>query len=1041
MQNSKQLINILSSFLFAVLMIGVFNYLFIHSPQNHTVYAATCTGSGDVTGQVFRDFNSDGNIDPRELGIYSVTVSAYDSNGALVASCETDHTGLYTLTVGADFPVRVEVTNYPTYLYPTSEGTDFPTTVAFLTAGASNQNFGLHAPDDYCQTNPDVATSCFVNGDPLLGGTAGTLDVFVSFPYTSTGGYGDAGHNMPDHLAFGSQMGSVWGVSYQRQSDTTFASAMTKRHSGFGPLGTGGIYAVDMQTGVTSQYLDLNSIAGINTGADMHTGLSGDASTQNHDPAAFDAVGRVSLGDIDISGDDTLWVVNLFDSTLYRIENVDPATPPTASDITGFPIPDPGCSNSEYRPWAVKAHNGQVHVGVVCTAETSQLATDLEAYIIAIDSENPTTFSTVFTFGLDYPRAYASVQGANQLHAEWRPWIDEWADITNPAPGTGPYGQTGYPQPVLSDLEFDDEGNIIVGLMDRMGHQTGDNNYSTILTDTTLYDGISAGDILLVCNIQGSYELEGDGICSDDPEAATRGVITNRTDGRRTIPEQGPGRAYGGNTDFGEHFWQDMHQLKTNPADRDERDGIHQEVTIGGLAYTPIHEEVLVTAFDPVDQVRTGGVRWFDTREGTSPQQYEVFDVSAGTNPQNFGKAAGLGDLELLCLASPIEVGNRIWFDFDGDGIQDPDEDPIANVVVGLYDDGGVLIATATTDANGNYLFSNAFGTSSASRIYGLNQLDLKSDYTIGILDSNFSGGALDGFVPTTANVNSGTNSDIRDSDISVVSVGSGVSSASVGVDITTNRAGENNHSYDAGFYRPEGGDLPEGTGICGTPTYPTTYSNSGPIHSLYPDTNGDDQPDDANAIWLGTIVDADSDGSPNSGAAGDDGNDVDDEDGVQNTPAVNWANGAGGASIDVTVSGGAGWLVGWLDFDCDGTFDSFVSQAVSVGSSTILMDVPANTFDPITTITVYGRFRLFESEAQANAVAGGTADINNGFTGFATNGEVEDYVWQFSSPTAVTLQSTQSQSGVSMALLILLTVMILAMGVFVWQYRRRLTA
>jgi hypothetical protein len=44
--------------------------------------------------------------------------------------------------------------------------------------------------------------------------------------------------------------------------------------------------------------------------------------------------------------------------------------------------------------------------------------------------------------------------------------------------------------------------------------------------------------------------------------------------------------------------------------------------------------------------------------------------------------------------------------DENGDGIQDAGEAGIANVVVGLYDITNTLIATTTTDINGNYLFT-----------------------------------------------------------------------------------------------------------------------------------------------------------------------------------------------------------------------------------------------------------------------------------------------------------------------------------------------
>ena len=47
-----------------------------------------------------------------------------------------------------------------------------------------------------------------------------------------------------------------------------------------------------------------------------------------------------------------------------------------------------------------------------------------------------------------------------------------------------------------------------------------------------------------------------------------------------------------------------------------------------------------------------------------------------------------------------------MWYDLNGDGIQDPNEPGVAGVVVELRQ-GNTVIATTTTDANGLYLFEN----------------------------------------------------------------------------------------------------------------------------------------------------------------------------------------------------------------------------------------------------------------------------------------------------------------------------------------------
>ncbi len=50
-------------------------------------------------------------------------------------------------------------------------------------------------------------------------------------------------------------------------------------------------------------------------------------------------------------------------------------------------------------------------------------------------------------------------------------------------------------------------------------------------------------------------------------------------------------------------------------------------------------------------------------------------------------------------------LGDFVWLDLDEDGIQDAGEPGVEGVTVNLYDDGGVLVATTVTDANGAYGF------------------------------------------------------------------------------------------------------------------------------------------------------------------------------------------------------------------------------------------------------------------------------------------------------------------------------------------------
>jgi hypothetical protein len=57
-------------------------------------------------------------------------------------------------------------------------------------------------------------------------------------------------------------------------------------------------------------------------------------------------------------------------------------------------------------------------------------------------------------------------------------------------------------------------------------------------------------------------------------------------------------------------------------------------------------------------------------------------------------------------VALTAEVGDYVWADFNGNGLQDTGEPPVPNVTVQLLDVSGSVIRTTTTDSAGHYLFS-----------------------------------------------------------------------------------------------------------------------------------------------------------------------------------------------------------------------------------------------------------------------------------------------------------------------------------------------
>ncbi len=210
--------------------------------------------------------------------------------------------------------------------------------------------------------------------------------------------------------------------------------------------------------------------------------------------------------------------------------------------------------------------------------------------------------------------------------------------------------------------------------------------------------------------------------------------------------------------------------------------------------FFPGKREVAVVVTDPIDYW-TGGVYFMDNKTGSTSYSTDTYQLYVTHQDETkYGKANGLGDMEILSEPPPIEIGNRVWVDDNGNGIQDAGEAALQGVIVQLLKEDGTLIAFATTDSNGNYIFSSAPGASSSAYKYGLTILQ-QTKYIVRI--PNVQGGSkqavIGSNVLTTVNSDNTTNGDVRDSDGSL-------NGNSADVTITTGIFGENNHTFDFGF-------------------------------------------------------------------------------------------------------------------------------------------------------------------------------------------------------------------------------------------------
>jgi len=794
-----------------------------------------CVNGNEIGGIAFLDLSGDGLRTSDEGPYQGATVNLFDDNG-LVSSMQTDANGEFLFTsLDPATTYRIEYTWAESWLNPSfSEGTN-GTTVQFVTPGNCDANIGLYEAVYFCEDVPLLTTPCYVSGDPLAGGGAASLDALVTYGFDANGSVANPnGGTTPTEVSDAADLGTVWGGTYQRETESLFTTAFLKRHAGLGSEGLGGIYLTDMATNVTTPYIDLADFGiTLASAADLtainNRNLPADAVTASTDADAFDLVGKVGLGGATASPDgETLYVTNLYDKSLIAINIGNPAKPGssiTAADITSYPMPLPTCTNGEARPWSSNYYNGKVYVGLVCSGENGGSAADLSAHVYTFDiTSNTFDAAPVLTFPLNYGRG--DIHVLEGIDAEWMPWTDTFSDlnITGPCCAPESYRVAG-PQPMLSDIEFTSTGDMIIGLMDRTGHQTGRLQEAPI-DDGLVYNGYIGGDILRA-------SLNGDG--------TTFTLESNGSSGNYTGCGAGNGEGPGG----GEFFCNDEFY--------DSENGnvlTHDEIFQGSMIVVPGTDIVVTNMMDPW-RTWSGGSVWYDANTGAELRRYEIY-YSLGDDNVTYGKANGLGTLEALCAPAPIEIGNRVWVDADGDGIQDPGEDPIAGVTINLYDANGNVIATTTTDANGYYYFGN-------NNVPG--GLDYSETYYITVENYDPTNGITvngDDLVITTDDVNGDGDNSIDSDGALAAGVDPSVDNKPY-VEVFTGNSGQNDHRYDFGFRLAD--QCPLITGLTDSNTGDYCYDGT-PIDITYTLTTDQGTiPTDYTVVWtVDGIVQADTD-------------------------------------------------------------------------------------------------------------------------------------------------------------------------------------
>jgi hypothetical protein len=100
--------------------------------------------------------------------------------------------------------------------------------------------------------------------------------------------------------------------------------------------------------------------------------------------------------------------------------------------------------------------------------------------------------------------------------------------------------------------------------------------------------------------------------------------------------------------------------------------------------------------------VQPGVQHWFVSLGSDLRWRAELHSLSPALTPR-------VDQIEITSEdpGDPITVGDRVWEDLDGDGIQDAGEPGMVSALVYLYDDQGMLLDFTFTDGSGYYSFSD----------------------------------------------------------------------------------------------------------------------------------------------------------------------------------------------------------------------------------------------------------------------------------------------------------------------------------------------
>ncbi len=622
----------------------------------------------DISGTTFLDYNGNGVMDTTgaagsavDAGVGGVSVIAYGvtalgvdglygTKDDVVAACGPAVTTSTTLATLGQYTIPLGAclagtkrVEFSGWPSPLQPGLSGQTTVQFVSTSATAVSLPLINATQFCENNPQLVTSCYVFGNQLSGPNNAS-DVLVSFPYSAGGTtVATSATPAPAHIAVANQIGSTYGLAFQQSTQRLFAAAYTKFNTGHGPSGPGAIYAIDRANGDAVSTFVDINAAGMTDAA--RPGLFGPGAAGTDPFGGTDAAVKAAVH-MTAWGD-----IDLSEdgNTLYalNLNNLRVySIPIVAGAITSsvsISVLPPLPFPASDVSCAAARENQDTYVGLVGPHAIGLGIQGQMLYVGARCQTGPVTDS-FYVFRYDLNAGAWDINPA----------------LTFPLTALNHTGFTSNKYSGnISDIGFAANGDMILGIRN--------------IASDTQNNGSSVGQILRACKSGTTYILENNAQC---------GTLTGFSPGNNN----GPGD--------GQYFQTDI-----------AADG-QRHSQQGGLAVFPQRDTVVSTSYDQYVLYETNA-SWYTISSGQNTKDYQVLQAQPPLPTELNNKSNVLGELEAVCRAAPVEIGNRLWRDLNANGIQDPSEPPLAGVTVELRSATNVLLGTAVTDANGQYIFSN----------------------------------------------------------------------------------------------------------------------------------------------------------------------------------------------------------------------------------------------------------------------------------------------------------------------------------------------